>query len=48
VELLTPTSGVAAGCIIEVESHRGSKLRLEVKGIATSEIAQLIHSFAGQ
>lgn len=48
VELLTPASGVAASCIIEVESRRGSKLRLEVKGIATSEIAQLIHSFAGQ
>jgi hypothetical protein len=48
VELLTPASGVAAGCIIEVESHRGGKLRLEVKGITTSEIAQLIHSFAGQ
>ena len=48
VELLTPASGVAASCIIEVESHRGGKLRLEVKGIATSEIAQLIHSFAGQ
>jgi hypothetical protein len=46
--LLTPASGVAASCIIEVESHRGGKLGLEVKGIATSEIAQLIHSFAGQ
>jgi hypothetical protein len=32
---------------MEVESHRGSKLRLAVKGIATSEIAQLVHSFAG-
>jgi hypothetical protein len=48
VELLTPASGVAASCIIEVESHRGGKLRLELKGIATSEITQLIHSFAGQ
>ena len=48
VELLTPASGVAASCIIEVESQRGGKLRLELKGIATSEIAQLIHSFAGQ
>jgi hypothetical protein len=48
VELLTPASGTAARCIIEVESQRGGKLRLELKGIATSEIAQLIHSFAGQ
>jgi hypothetical protein len=48
VELLTPASGVAASCIMEVESQRGDKLRLELKGIATSEIAQLIHSFAAQ
>jgi hypothetical protein len=48
VELLTPATHVAASCIIEVESQRGGKLRLELKGIATSEIAQLIHSFAAQ
>jgi hypothetical protein len=48
MELLAPTSGIAASCIVEVESQRGGKLRLELKGIATSEIAQLIHSFAGQ
>ena len=45
LELLTPT---AASCVIEVESQRGGKLRLELKGIATGEIAQLIHTFAGQ
>jgi hypothetical protein len=48
MELLTPGSRVAASCIIEVESQRGGKLRLELKGIATSEIAQLIHGFAAQ
>jgi hypothetical protein len=48
VELLTPATQVAASCIIEVESQRGGKLRLELKGIATGEIAQLIHSFAAQ
>jgi hypothetical protein len=48
VELLAPASSAPASCIVEVESPRGSKLRLELKGIATSEIAQLIHSFAGQ
>ena len=47
VELLTPATGAAVSCIIEVESQRGGKLRLELRGIATSEIAQLIHSFAG-
>jgi len=45
LELLTPT---AASCVIEVESQRGGKLRLELKGIATSEIAELIHTFAGR
>lgn len=48
LELLTPATGVAASCIIEVESQRGGKLRLELKGVATSEIAQLIQGFAGQ
>jgi hypothetical protein len=48
VELLTPATQVAASCTIEVESQHGGKLRLELKAIATSEIAQLIHSFAGQ
>jgi len=48
MELLTPATGVAASCIVEVESQRGGKLRFELKGIATSEITQLIHSFADQ
>jgi hypothetical protein len=48
MELLTPATGVAASCIVEVESQSGGKLRLELKGIATSEIAQLINGFAGQ
>ena len=48
MELLAPTSGIAASCIVEVESQRGGKLRLELKGIAASEIAQLIHGFADQ
>ncbi len=48
MELLTPTTNIAASCVVEVESQRGGKLRLELKGISTSEIAQLIHSFADQ
>jgi hypothetical protein len=48
MELLAPTTGIAASCIVEVESQRGGKLRLELKGIATSEIAQLINGFADQ
>jgi hypothetical protein len=45
VELLTPTA--AASYVIEVESQHGGKLRLELKGVAISEIAELIHTFAG-
>ena len=48
VELLRPATQVAVSCIIDVESQRGGKLRLELKGIATSEIAQLIHNFAAR
>jgi hypothetical protein len=33
---------------VEVESPHGGKLRMELKGVATSEIAQLIQLFAGQ
>ncbi|MDQ2841668.1 MAG: hypothetical protein M3Y72_11640 [Acidobacteriota bacterium] len=47
LELLTPVSSSSANCIVEVESPRGGKLRMELKGVATSEIAQLIHLFAG-
>src|SRR5579863_4882082 len=47
MELLTPATSVTASCVVEVESQRGGKLRLELKDIATSEIAQLIRSFAG-
>jgi hypothetical protein len=48
MELLRPATGVTASCIVEVQSQSGGKLRLELKGIATSEIAQLINGFAGQ
>jgi hypothetical protein len=48
LELLAPAASAAASCIVEVESMQGRKLRMELKGLATSEIAQLLHSFAGQ
>ncbi len=46
VELLTSGSSAAASCLVEVESPQGAKLRLELKGIATSELAKLIRAFA--
>ena len=47
LELLAPSPASATSCIVEVESPRGGKLRMELKGVATSEIAQLIQAFAG-
>lgn len=33
-------------CLVEVESPRGGKLRLELTGVPTSELAELIRAFA--
>ena len=51
VELLAETTGAAlhrseASCLVEVESQRGAKLRLELKAIQTSALAELIRAFA--
>ena len=46
VELLASGSGTGTSCLVEVESPRGAKLRLEVKGIQPSELAGLIRAFA--
>jgi hypothetical protein len=47
VELLASGSGgMARSCMVEVESPRGAKLRLELKGIQASELAELIRAFA--
>ena len=46
VELLAGTTGTTTSCLVEVESPRGAKLRLELKTIPTSELAELIRAFA--
>jgi len=46
VELLASGSSTASSCVVEVESPRGAKLRLELKAIATSALAELIRAFA--
>jgi hypothetical protein len=46
VELLASGSSPATSCLVEVESPRGGKLRLELKAIATSQLAELIRAFA--
>jgi hypothetical protein len=45
VELLGQTTGATTSCLVEVESPRGGKLRLELKAIETSALAELIRAF---
>ena len=46
VELLASGTGTASSCVVEVESASGGKLRLDLKTIATSQLAELIRAFA--
>jgi len=46
VELLAASTGTATSCVVEVESSSGGKLRLDLKAIATSQLAELIRAFA--
>jgi hypothetical protein len=46
VELLAGNTGRTASCLVEVESPRGAKLRLELKTIPTSALTELIRAFA--
>ena len=46
VELLAGNTGATASCLVEVESARGAKLRLELKAIPTRDLAELIRAFA--
>lgn len=46
LELLAQTTGAATSCLMEVESPRGGKLRLDLKTIRPSELAEWIRLFA--
>src|SRR5579863_5421492 len=51
VELLEQTTGATLhrgeiSCLVEVESPQGAKLRLELRTISTSALAELIRAFA--
>jgi hypothetical protein len=46
VELLAASTGTVTSCVVEVESASGGKLRLDLKTIATSQLAELIRAFA--
>ena len=41
MELLAGNTSATASCLVEVESPRGAKLRLELKSIPTSELAEV-------
>ena len=47
VELVGPGPMAITECHLEVESEKGAKLRLELKGVATTELASLIRAFVG-
>jgi hypothetical protein len=48
LELIQPATSATQDCHIEVETSHGAKLRVELKGIATNELAGLIRGFLGQ
>jgi hypothetical protein len=47
VELLSPLSSNIAECSLEVESARGSRLRIDMKNVAPLGLATIISQFAG-
>jgi hypothetical protein len=47
IELISATPGAVTSCVVEMESAHGGKLRLDLKAIATAELAGLIRAFMG-
>ena len=45
MESLGASTGTATSCVVEVESASSGKLRLDLKTIATSQLAELIRAF---
>lgn len=48
VEFVAPGAKPVTNCTVEVESAQGSKLRLELKAVATRELVDLIRAFVAQ
>ena len=46
MELLAASTATTTSCVVEVESRSGGKLRLDLKAIAASQLAELIRAFA--
>jgi hypothetical protein len=47
IELIGAMPGGLTSCLVEMESAQGGKLRLDLKAIATTELAGLIRAFMG-
>ena len=45
MEFVAPGAKAVSNCTVEVESAQGGKLRLELKAVATTELASLIRAF---
>ena len=45
MEFVAPGAKAVTNCTVEVESAQGGKLRLELKAVATTELASLIRAF---
>jgi hypothetical protein len=45
MEFVAPGAKAVTNCTVEVESVQGGKLRLELKAVATTELASLIRAF---
>jgi hypothetical protein len=45
IEFVAPGAKAVTNCTVEVESAQGGKLRLELKAVATTELASLIRAF---
>ncbi|MBA3914756.1 MAG: hypothetical protein H0X25_13110 [Acidobacteriales bacterium] len=48
LEFVAPGAKAVTNCTLEVESAQGGKLRLELKAMATTELANLIRAFVSQ
>jgi hypothetical protein len=48
MEFVAPGAKAVTNCTVEVESTQGGKLRLELKAVATTELADLIRAFVSR
>jgi len=46
-EWIAPVAASIEQCSVELESHRGAKLRIEMNGVSPSALATLIREFVG-